>query len=58
VIVTSKNLPSAKFQTSAKLPLKELYSLANGLSLAQKQVFAQTVGALVAEQMFNALQDD
>jgi len=58
VEVQTKNLSSAKLQIAAKITLKDMYSMAYHLNPAQKQVFAQMVGAKVAEAVLKALEED
>lgn len=58
VEVQTKNLSSAKLQIAAKITLKDMYSMAYHLNPTQKQVFAQMVGAKVAEAVLKALEED
>lgn len=57
VDIKAKNLTSAKFQVAAQITLKDMYSMGHHLSRAQKQVFAQMVGAKVASAVLEALED-
>jgi hypothetical protein len=58
VQVKAKTLASAKFQVAAQVNLKDIYSMAHHLSRAQKQVFAQMIGAKVADLVFQALEEE
>ena len=58
VEIKAKNLTSAKYQVAAQVSLKDMYSMAHHLNPAQKQVFAQMVGAKVAEMVMRALEEE
>ena len=57
VEVRSRSLPSETYQVAARISLRDLYSCAHHLDPVQQQVFAQQVGATVAENVLRALQD-
>jgi hypothetical protein len=58
VEVKASNLSSAKHQIAVKIPLKSLYSVGHHLNPAQKQIFAQVIGAKVTEMVMKALEQD
>jgi len=58
VQIQAKNLPSAKYQISARIPLRDLYGCAQDLTPAQKHAFAQYVGTQVAEALLRSLTED
>lgn len=58
VDIQGKNLASAKYQISAKIPLKDLYNCAKYLNPMQKQIFAHAVGQKVTQMILSALEDD
>ncbi len=58
VEIKATNLSSAKHQIAVKIPLKALYSVSHHLNPAQKQVFAQMVGARVTQMVMEALEQD
>jgi hypothetical protein len=58
VEIKASNLPSAKHQIAVRIPLKALYSVGHHLTPAQRQLFAQMVGAKVTEMVLIALEQD
>ncbi|MCK5653071.1 MAG: hypothetical protein KAJ42_16910, partial [Gemmatimonadetes bacterium] len=58
VEIKTSNLSSAKHQIAVKIPLKSLYSVGHHLNPAQKQIFAQVIGAKVTEMVMKALEQD
>ena len=58
VEIQAKNLSSAKYQVSARLPLRDLYACAQHLTPAQKHAFAQFVGTRVAEAVLRSLMEE
>ena len=58
VEIKGSNLSSAKHQIAVRIPLKALYSVGHHLNPAQKQVFAQMVGARVTDMVMKALDQD
>jgi hypothetical protein len=55
VEVVAKNLPSGKFQVSARISAHDLYRCSDHLDDAQKHAFASKVGEEIAEQILVAL---
>ncbi len=58
VEVRSRSLRSDTYQVAARISLNDLRSCAHHLDPAQQQIFAQQVGAAVAESVLRALQGE